>query len=93
MKLFKIAAFAAAVAADGHSTYEECGAAACDYACGNYENCDGSGRKGLIGMSADTVCCGVDDVATICTGDAVMEAAACMTLPANITAITGAACK
>ena len=93
MKLFKFALFATAVLADGHSTYEECRTPEhCDYTCGTYENCDGTGSAGIIRFSADKACCTMADAATICTGDE-NEDANCHDLPANITAITGAACK
>jgi len=44
-------------------------------------------------MAADRVCCGIDDVGTICTGDSYMELFSCNSLPTNITMITGAVCK
>jgi len=89
MKLFKFATLAVAVF--GQSTYNPCrNAENCDHQCGEYENCDGTGKKGIISYIKDTACCGMADADKICTGDD-MEMANCNGLPANITAISGGA--
>lgn len=91
MKLFSITTLALSAYAQSDSPYEvSCtDLETCNYSCDSRENCEGTGRTGVIPNKPEKACCDAGDYDYICGAVTL-----CDSLPLNITSLNGGfACK